>query len=131
MTQSDIYFNLIRNTVSMIEDWFSGADNSTRLYEELMAGFSADFTMITMSGSEIGYPEISAFFKAQAGAKSGLKITLENMSVIYEGSDGAVVTYHEIQEQSGHEPTKRVATTFVSNIGTQLQWKHLHETSFA
>ena len=131
MTQSDMYFDLIRNTVSMIEDWFSGADNSAKLYEKLMADFSADFTMITMSGSELGYPEIGAFFKAQAGAKSGLKITLENMSVIYEGSDGAVVTYHEIQEQSGHEPTKRVATTFLSSIGTQLQWKHLHETSVA
>ncbi|MFK4823055.1 nuclear transport factor 2 family protein [Ochrobactrum quorumnocens] len=131
MTQSNMYFDLVRNTIRMIEDWFSGADNRDELYKELMAVFAADFTMITMGGTELGYPEISAFFKAQAGAKSGLKIKLENMSIIYENSDGALVTYHEIQEDLCHGPRKRLATAYLTKIDTRLQWNHLHETSVA
>lgn len=130
MTQPNIYFDHIRNTVDRIEKWFSGADSSDALYEKLIADFAADFTMITMGGITLGYAELCRFLKTHSNAKPGLKITLDNMAIVYEGFDGAVITYQEIQEQPTHEPTKRLATAFLEiNQKKQIRWKHLQETS--
>lgn len=130
MTQPNIYFDRIRNTVDRIEKWFSGTDSSDALYEKLIADFAADFTMITMGGTTLGYAELCRFFKTHSNAKPGLKITLDSMAIVYEGLDGAVITYQEIQEQPAHEPTKRFATAFLEkNQKMQMRWKHLHETS--
>lgn len=132
MTHNNIYFDLVRNTVGRIESWFSGTDSSEALYEKLMADFTADFSMITMGGTELGYPEISAFFKAHGKSKPGLQITLENMAIVYETSDGAVVTYLEIQHQTGQQPDKRLSTAvLVKDQNMQIRWKHLHETTAA
>lgn len=132
MSNSNIYFDLIKNTHDLIENWFSGTDTSNTIYEQLIADFSPDFTMITLSGKELDYANLCSFFKAQSGAKPALKITLHNMTTIYENNDSAVITYQETQEQPQKPPHQRFSTVVLSkDLNGKPLWRHLHETAAA
>ncbi|MDM7852606.1 DUF4440 domain-containing protein [Pseudochrobactrum kiredjianiae] len=132
MPNTNIYFDLIKHTHDLIENWFSGSDTANTIYEQLIADFSPDFTMITLGGKELDYANLCSFFKAQSGAKPALKITLHNMTTIYENNDSAVITYQETQEQPQKPPHRRFSTVIVSKDpnGKPL-WRHLHETTAA
>lgn len=132
MSHSNIYFDLIQSTHNLIENWFSGAGTADTFYEQLIADFSPDFTMITLGGQKLDYATLCSFFKTQSGAKPSLKITLHDMTVIYENHGMAVITYQETQEQL-QKPTHRRFSTVVLSIDSDNKplWRHLHETTAA
>lgn len=99
MSYSNIYFDLIQSTHDLIQNWFSGAETTDTVYEQLVADISPDFTIITLSGQKLDYATLCSFFKTQSGATPALKIALHDMTVIYENHDMAAITNQEIQEQ--------------------------------
>lgn len=130
MSHSNIYFDLIQSTHDLIENWFSGAETTDTVYEQLIADFSPDFTMITLSGQKLDYATLCSFFKTQSGAKPALKITLHDMTVIYENHNMAVITYQEIQEQPQKPSHRRFSTVVLSkDLNNKPLWQHLHETT--
>lgn len=132
MPNPNIYFDLIKNTHDLIENWFNGTDTANTIYEQLIADFSPDFTMITLGGKELDYANLCNFFKAQSGAKPALKITLQNMTTIYENNESAVITYQETQEQPQKSPHRRFSTVVLSkDLDGKPLWRHLHETASA
>lgn len=132
MPHSNIYFDLIHSTHDLIENWFSGTDTANTVYEQLIADFSPDFTMITLGGKKLDYASLCSFFKTQSGAKPALNITLHDMAIIYENDNMAVVTYQETQEQPQKPVHQRFSTVvLIKSPNGKLLWRHLHETTAA
>lgn len=109
-----------------IENWLGKGEGDV---QALLARFSPVFTMVTPGCKTLTFDSLSAFFQAQRGAKPGLKISLDEITVIAEWPGGAVVSYSEWQSLPGQENTLRHSTVIFSNAGSDLLWLRLHETS--
>lgn len=116
----------------LIRQWLGDADSSQAICDELLARFSADYSMVTLTGHRLDYAELRAFFTAQHGAKTGLEIQVEQPELIAESEFSAVVTYQERQQLPGQTATLRYSTVVFSVDGQgKILWRHLHETAAA
>ncbi|MCE0846519.1 DUF4440 domain-containing protein [Buttiauxella sp. A2-C1_F] len=109
-----------------IENWLGKGEGDV---QALLARFSPVFTMVTPGGKTLNFDTLSAFFQAQPAAKPGLKISLEEITVIAEWPAGAVVSYSEWQSLPGQEKTLRYSTVAFSKTDSALLWLRLHETA--
>ncbi|WP_413498528.1 DUF4440 domain-containing protein [Buttiauxella gaviniae] len=109
-----------------IENWLGKGEGDV---QALLARFSPVFTMVTPGGNTLDFDSLSAFFQAQPAAKPGLKISLDQITVIAEWPAGAVVSYSEWQSLPGQENTLRHSTVVFSKTGSDLLWLRLHETA--
>ena len=132
MTASNRYFDDVLSTHVLIRDWLSGTANGAEKYAALLARFSADFTMISPSGTRLDSAGLTAFFSGAAGSRPGLRMQITDLVLLQQGSTGAVVGYREIQSQPGLETTERWSTVVYENAPDgPLLWRHLHETWIA
>jgi hypothetical protein len=116
----------------LIQRWFSDSGAPEQVCDELLARFSPAYSMVTITGHRLDHPALCAFFRAQRGAKSGLKIEVEEPVVIAESEKGAVVAYQERQQLPGQPETLRYSTVlFVVDAEGKILWRHLHETAAA
>ncbi len=98
--------------------------------DNLLARFRLAYSMVTPGEAQLDYATLSAFFRSQRGAKAGLKIDIEDMTLIAESATGATVTYRERQQLPGQQPSLRFSTVvFDSGADNQVLWRHLHETT--
>lgn len=116
----------------LIQRWFSDAAAPQQVCDELLARFSPAYSMVTLTGHRLDHPALCAFFGAQRGAKSGLKIDVEAPVVIAESESGAVIAYQERQQLPGQPETLRYSTAvFEVDAQGKILWRHLHETQAA
>ncbi|MGB9095131.1 DUF4440 domain-containing protein [Erwinia sp.] len=108
-----------------IENWLS---EGTGELQALLDRFTPDFSMIGLTGAVLDQPKLSGFFRASQAAKPGLKIEIAEMEMVSDWTEGAVVSYREIQSLPGAEPTQRRSTVVFSLSSSGIQWRHLHET---
>ena len=107
-----------------IENWLGKGEGDV---QALLARFSPVFNMVTPGGKTLNFDSLSAFFQAQPAAKPGLKISLDQITVIAEWPAGAVVSYGEWQSLAGHEKTLRNSTFAFSKTDSAVLWLRLHE----
>ena len=116
----------------LIQRWFSDCDAPQQVCNELLARFSPAYSMVTLTGQRLDYPALCACFRAQKGAKPGLKIDVEAPVVIAENTAGAVIAYQERQPLPGQPETLRYSTVvFAVDEAGSILWRHLHETAAA
>lgn len=116
----------------LIQRWFTDSAAPEQVCDELLARFSPAYSMVTITGHRLDHPALCAFFRAQRGAKSGLKIEVEKPVLIADSEKGAVVAYQERQQLPGQPETLRYSTVlFVTDAEGKILWRHLHETSAA
>jgi hypothetical protein len=116
----------------LIQRWFSDSGAPEQVCDELLTRFSPAYSMVTITGHRLDHPALCAFFRAQRGAKSGLKIEVEEPVVIAESEKGAVIAYQERQQLPGQPETLRYSTVvFEVDAEGMILWRHLHETPAA
>ncbi|QCR38572.1 DUF4440 domain-containing protein [Nissabacter sp. SGAir0207] len=119
------YFMEVMDAHTAIEQWLGeGAGEQ----QALLGRFSQGFSMVTLGGQLLDFSELSAFFGRQRGAKPGLAIQIDCLSLLAEWEGGAVVTYRERQQQPGTEATTRWSSVVFALEEEQPRWRHLHET---
>lgn len=107
-----------------IEQWLGAKEGDV---EALLARFSADYSMVALSGAKLDYPGLCGFFKAQGGSRSGLQIQVDELTLLDEWPQGAAVLYRETQTLNGSS-TVRWSTVIFRREGDKVLWRHLHET---
>lgn len=126
------YFQEVIDAHLLIQRWLGDASTPHDLCDQLLARFSADYSMITLSGHALDFTALSGFFRSQQGAKSGLEIAIEQMKLVAESATGAVVSYQERQQRPDQQATLRYSTVvFELNGEGNVLWRHLHETAAA
>lgn len=114
----------------LIQQWLGDPNAPSPVCDALLARFSPDYTMVTLTGKPLDYPALCAFFAAQRGVKAGLQIQVEEPVVIAQSATGAVVTYQERQKMPGQVATLRYSTViFEADEAGLILWRHLHETA--
>ncbi|MGB7800659.1 DUF4440 domain-containing protein [Buttiauxella sp.] len=104
-----------------IENWLGKGEGDV---EALLARFAPSFSMVTTGGAKLDFAMLSAFFRGQGAAKPGLKIVVEEITIVEDWLTGAVVSYSERQSLPGQEATLRYSTV----VFADGKWKLLHET---
>lgn len=126
------YFQEVIDAHVFIQRWLADASTPLAVCDELLARFSADYSMVTLSGHRLDFTALSEFFRSQRGAKTGLEIAVEQMTLVTESENGAVVSYQERQQLPGQLATLRYSTVvFELNAQGNVIWRHLHETAAA
>ena len=119
------WFTEVLDAHVAIENWLSEGSGDVGA---LLARFPAAFSMIGLSGAVLDHPKLSQFFRASQAAKPGLTIAIDEMTLVSEWTDGAVVSYREIQSLPGSASTQRRSTVVFSLSSAGIGWRHLHET---
>ncbi|WP_260513474.1 DUF4440 domain-containing protein [Serratia fonticola] len=119
------YFTEVIDAHVAIADWLGKGAGELQPF---LARFQADFCMIALNGSKLGSNELGAFFQAHRAAKPGLEIAIEEMKMVAEWPEGAVVNYREKQTLPGQPATLRYSTVVFTQSADGLRWLHLHET---
>ena len=129
MTNYSPYFDLVEETLTEIENWFSGLSS---VLPTLLARFSNEFSMITPSAKVLDIDGMEELFEQLRGTRPGLVITLSEFKGIALYDQGAVISYRELQAVDNRTITDRRATVvFEKDASGKLLWRHLHETFFA
>ncbi|MCR4457330.1 MULTISPECIES: DUF4440 domain-containing protein [unclassified Pseudescherichia] len=124
------YFQEVVDAHALISHWLGDETAAIEVCEALLARFSPAYSMVTPGGAMLDFTALNAFFRAQRGAKRGLRIDIENMQLVAESTGGATVTYQERQQLPGQNATLRFSTVvFVSEPDGTVRWRHLHETA--
>ncbi|WP_338576997.1 DUF4440 domain-containing protein [Erwinia sp. E_sp_B01_1] len=123
------YFQEVSEAHELIGNWLGHSEVAPEVCEKLLARFSPVYSMVTPGGALLDFAALSAFFRAQRGAKKGLLIEVMNMQLIAESADGATVTYQEKQQLPGQSATLRFSTVVFELCEGQIIWRHLHETA--
>ena len=128
MTDYSPYFDLVEETLTEIENWFSGLSS---VLPTLLARFSNEFSMITPSAKVLDIDGMEELFEQLRGTRPGLVITLSDFKGIALYNEGAVISYRELQEVDNKTLTDRRATVvFEQDASGKVLWRHLHETFF-
>lgn len=120
------YFTEVLQAHVAIETWLGKGDGDVN---DLIARFSPDYSMITLSGAALNHAQLSEFFLAQRGARPGLEINVDEMRLLAEWPEGAAVSYRERQSLPGQPATTRRSTVIFTLKESQPLWRHLHETA--
>ncbi|MGL4674340.1 MAG: hypothetical protein ACRCXK_05715 [Wohlfahrtiimonas sp.] len=95
---------------------------------QLFNAFHPDFQMITLTGHKVNLQAVQQLFTSKQGTRAGLKITIEDISVINHQNSTVWLQYKEIHNENG-VITSRLSTACVIVENTTWQWIYLHETS--
>lgn len=119
------YFQHVIDLHIAIEQWLGKGAGEL---PALLSYFTDDFSMVTLGGGTLDKPALAAFFTAHGNARPGLAIDIEEMALIAQWPQGAVVSYQERQRLPGQPAHLRRSTVVFSHTEAGLQWRHLHET---
>jgi hypothetical protein len=122
------YVNEVKTAHIAIENWLGKGEGDV---QALLAGFAADFSMVTPAGGELDFATLGSFFLGQKAARPGLKIELSDIEIVAEWPAGAVVSYREKQTLPGQPSTLRHSTVVFSRQADRPLWLRLHETTAA
>ncbi len=131
MTESNPFFDEVRDAHVEIERWLSGEAPAERL-PALLARFSPAYSMVTLAGARLDFAALTAFFARVRGTRPGLRIVIDELELIGPGDGRAVVGYREHQADAAGQATLRRSTAvFAHDDAGGIVWLRLHETACA
>ena len=119
------YINEVERTLKSLEIWLGQGEGDIA---SLTDRFADRFTMITPAGSSLDKTGLRNFLQAQQASRRGLRITFDQLKIIHEWPQGAVVYYREQQSQQDAPENIRWATAVFSREEEIIRWLHLQET---
>ena len=132
--------NLVRELRGQIEalhqvfqDWFNGAlDHSEASFLPIQEALATDFTMITPKAEVVRRRELMSRLKKGHGTRAGqLRIWIDDVELLHERDDIAIVSYIEWQRMGDEEDRGRRSSVWFQQRpdGSGWLWRHVHETS--
>lgn len=118
----------VAHTHTLIEQWLSSAECPNTVLDALLQRFEPGFSMISPSGTRLedgGFPSV---FSRLRGARAGLRIEIDELTLVYEDAGSAMVTYRETQAWHEGASERRATALFVLAGDAHVAWRHLHET---
>lgn len=128
-----IYEKEIVELHDFFQDWFNAVlPQNQEAFNRMDRVIDRRFAIVMPSGVRVEREVLLARLFGAHGARSGIRIWIERVSVLIETDDLAVVEYEEWQEEGG-EVTSRYSTVVFrrqQNVPNKLVWVHVHETWF-
>lgn len=113
---------------ALIEQWIGQPDAPDHVLADLLSRFAPGFTMITTDGQRLDGNALPALFAGLRGARPGLKIDIDDMTVRHIDTASVLLTYRERHVWSTGATQRRATVLFTRGAGELPQWAHLHET---
>ncbi|CAB3625673.1 hypothetical protein [Achromobacter pestifer] len=113
---------------ALIEQWIGQPDAPDTVLAALLSGFAPDFTMITTDGQRLPRNTLPALFGSLRGARPGLKIDIDEMTLHHADSASALLSYRERHAWTHGATQRRATVLFTAAADSPPQWAHLHET---
>ncbi|KXU97096.1 hypothetical protein GPNADHDJ_03410 [Stenotrophomonas maltophilia] len=107
------------------------ADVGTDALEDLMAHFSADFSMVGIAGRRMDRKAVQALFAGGHGARPGLQISIDAVQAVEAPSPLAVLRYREGHSVDGGAPAWRESLAVLRHEQGRWCWLALHEVTAA
>ncbi|WP_459046950.1 DUF4440 domain-containing protein [Stenotrophomonas sp. PSU_St99] len=111
-----------------LQAWFR-ADVGVDALEDLMAHFSADFSMVGIAGRRLDRDAVKALFVGGHGARAGLQISIEALQAVDAPSPLAVLRYCEGHSIDGGIPAWRESLAVLRHEQGRWRWLALHEVT--
>lgn len=109
-----------------IERWFHGQEkDQDALQQNLLSGFSSDFTMLNGNGDTVSLSALSDWLPAVYGKFPDRIVKLENIIITHTESHG-LASYTEIQI-TGDTTTRRQSSAVFLIHEEKALWLHLIE----
>lgn len=111
-------------------DWFAGRLEDSA-FAAALAAFEPDFHRIGPDGALQDREGLASMLSAARGRfAEGFAITIEDIAVLRETGDDALVIYVERQELGGRTSFRRAGALFSRNAGAPLgvAWRFVQET---
>ena len=109
-----------------LQAWFR-ADVGADALEDLMAHFSADFSMVGIAGRRLDRNAVQALFAGGHGARPGLQISIDAVQAVDAPSPLAVLRYREGHLIDGSKPVWRESLAVLRQEAGRWRWLALHE----
>ncbi|ERS11366.1 hypothetical protein [Alloalcanivorax xenomutans] len=100
---------------------------SSDALEKLYGAFHRDFRMITISGQVWSVDQVRQLFTSRQGARPGLHIGIEDITVIADYGDDIWVRYQENHDEEGMRVVRQ-STACIHVTGQGWCWRYLQET---
>ncbi|UXB30694.1 DUF4440 domain-containing protein [Stenotrophomonas maltophilia] len=113
-----------------LQAWFR-ADVGADALEDLMAHFSADFSMVGIAGRRLDRQAVRALFAGGHGARPGLRISIDAVHAVEAPSLLAVLRYREGHSIDGGTPAWRESLAVLRQETGRWRWLALHEVPVA
>ncbi|WP_249695962.1 hypothetical protein [Stappia sp. WLB 29] len=111
-------------------DWFAGRLEDGA-FAAALAAFEPDFHRIGPDGALQDHAGLTAMLAASRGRfADGFAITIEDIAVLRETGEEALMTYVERQEHGGRTTFRRAGALFSRNADAPLEvaWRFVQET---
>ncbi|SOB90764.1 DUF4440 domain-containing protein [Stappia indica] len=111
-------------------DWFAGRLEDSA-FAAALAAFDPDFHRIGPDGALQDHNGLTAMLAAARGRfAEGFAIAIEDVAVLRETGDDALMTYVERQEHAGRTTFRRAGALFSRNADAPLgvAWRFVQET---
>ncbi|NIF28521.1 hypothetical protein F3J44_19315 [Pantoea sp. Tr-811] len=119
------YFQEVIDLHLLIEALFARGEGQVGA---MIERFTADFTMVTPTGLQVGLQDVATLFATRAGGQPGLTIELTELETLAQWPEGAVIRYRETHRLPGQDAKTRISTALFSLQRGHVLWQHLHET---
>ena len=112
-----------------IEAWFRGEAERDAL-DALVACFVDAFEMVTVRGERLNRDGVRELFARLAGARPGIVITVDDVAMLIDGSDGCLVSYRETQALPDGSSNRRHSVAWLTRaVQGRPRWLYLQETT--
>ncbi|MEM7346492.1 MAG: hypothetical protein AAF485_19800 [Chloroflexota bacterium] len=126
---------VIREVIELhqfFEGWLSGTlPNTEENFQRVAQVLAETFTMVSPAGEELDQPPMINYLRDGWGARSSLKIWVDQCRILNETPELIVARYEEWQQVAGGEETVRVSTAVfrdAPDTPNGVTWLHVHET---
>ncbi|MEM7157772.1 MAG: hypothetical protein AAF799_33335 [Myxococcota bacterium] len=111
--------------------WFSGSGDRTEVWARLEAACRPLQGLVYPSGTRLTGPEFLDTIADRFASSPGFVAAIENLEVVHQASDHAVVAYHEVQAGARQSSTRnrRAALALVALTGEGCTWRFIQETA--
>lgn len=113
---------------ALIEQWIGQPDAPDPVLADLLSRFAPGFTMITTDGQHLAGNALPALFASLRGARTDLKIDIDEMTVRHADGVSVLLSYRERHTWRTGATQRRATVLFTAGADGQPQWAHLHET---
>lgn len=113
---------------ALIEQWIGQPDAPDHVLADLLSRFAPGFTMVATDGQRLAANALPALFAGLRGARPGLKIDIDEMTVRHADTASVLLSYRERHAWTTGATQRRATVLFTGGADGLPQWAHLHET---
>lgn len=129
MTTTEAVVRSVERLHELLAEWI-GTAAPPAVLDEFLAAQAADFAMVTTEGQVLGLAELRVALAGAGGADPGLKIAISDVEIVGEFGDAVLVRFREHHVSTRGNSARQVSAVLVAD-GSELRWRHLHETPIA